>query len=73
MFESSALLLSKLGIFSIFTMPLFTQQYNDYLAIDGGGNVGDSVCTETMAWTNASQRSRAGVGMNRRSVNCKAL
>ena len=48
---------------------------NEYLTIDGGGNVTDESPRVIAAWLECFQKRRVGVGMDRSvtGVNCKVL
>ena len=64
-FESTFLLFWGLGIFVLSTMSQFTQLYNEYLAMDSGGDMWvNNPHAVIAAYLNASQRTLVGVGMN---------
>ena len=76
-FESPLLPFRSLGIFVHFTAPQSTQLYNEYLAIDSGGNVSDLVLARNCCMARmVPGEAENGVGMNRsvrEGKKCKAL
>ena len=66
-FESPFATVSKIGHFSFTSQtPLFTQLYNEYLAIDSGGNVSDLVLARNCCLARMLPgEAENGVGMNR--------